>query len=256
METRAIVPLGEARPPPRVQRPARLPPPKRALPPAPVWTDSEKRLARALLCHPQLVPRVGVLTDALDNRELRGWIKRLTEALVRHHQEDPHQLVLRVPIAKDGVVVTLSSGVHQAGGFSHPGSYFTEESSAQIIEDAVAVIDRRLLEKRLGEVQPTIAEAGARGDHSELKRLLTEQTGLVRQLQGRAPVPTPLAALIPAMMAGEALKTRPASSETLNRDVLDPDILQPDILDPDPVAQPADAAAEMYTLDPEDDLWS
>lgn len=129
--------------------------------------------------HPHLAARCGVLAPALKNAELRGFIERLVELLVRYHDEDPRTVLARVPLSPNGRVRGVLLTVQQAGGFSRPDAYLSEATAARVVEDAILSLDRRTLELRLGELQARMAEADATADHGERKRLLAEQAALV-----------------------------------------------------------------------------
>ena len=66
-----------------------------------------------------------------------------------------------------------------------PGAH-RAPGNADWIEDTLVTLDKRVIEARLGDVQAALAGADSAGDHGERKRLLTEQQGLVRALQGLA----------------------------------------------------------------------
>lgn len=156
---------------------------------APSFTEPEILLVEALLMHPHLAARCGVLVPALKNLELKGFIERLVELLVRFHDEDPRGILSRVPLSPNGQVRNVLLKVQQAGGFSRPDSYLTEVAAARIVEDAILSLDRRTLELRLGEVQAQLAEADAAGDHGERKRILAEQAALVDAIKALSAPP-------------------------------------------------------------------
>ncbi|MCC7073134.1 MAG: DNA primase [Deltaproteobacteria bacterium] len=160
-------------------------------PPSPPFSEPEVLLVEALLMHPQLAARCGVLAPALKNAELRSFMERLVELLVRFHDEDPRAVLARVPLSPNGRVRGVLLTVQQAGGFSRPDAYLSEATAARVVEDAILSLDRRTLELRLGELQARMAEADAAADHGERKRLLAEQAALVEAVRalgsGREP---------------------------------------------------------------------
>ena len=179
---------------------------------APAFTEPEILLVEALLMHPHLAARCGALVPALKNQELRGFIERLVELLVRFHDEDPRGILPRLPLSPNGQVRNVLLKVQQAGGFTRPDSYLTEAAAARIVEDAILSLDRRTLELRLGEVQAQMAEADAAADHGERKRLLVEQAALVEAIKAlNAPAASApprsgvlVAALLPAALPAGA----------------------------------------------------
>ncbi|MBI1948051.1 MAG: DNA primase [Deltaproteobacteria bacterium] len=150
---------------------------------SPALSEPEILLVEALLMHPHLAARCGVLAPALKNAELKGLIERLIELLVRFHDEDPRAILPRLPLLPSGQVRTVLLKVQQAGGFSRPDAYLSEAAAARIVEDAILSLDRRTLELRLGELQAKMADADAAQDHGERKRLLAEQAALVEAVK-------------------------------------------------------------------------
>ncbi len=150
-------------------------------------------LVEALLTHPHLAARCNVLVPALRNDELKRFIERLLELLVRFHDEDPRTVLTRVPMRGDGHIRGVVHKVAQAAGlnemkpgaalFARPDAYLSEAAASRIIEDAMLRLDRRVLELRLGELQELLAGADERGDHDERRRVLAEQALLVDALQ-------------------------------------------------------------------------
>lgn len=182
-------------PPTEVPRPAQRSAVARVPRPAarsPALSEPEILLVEALLMHPHLAARCGVLVPALKNQELKGFIERLVELLVRFHDEEPRSILARLPLLPSGQVRTVLLKVQQAGGFARPDSYLAEAAAARIVEDAILSLDRRTLELRLGEVQAKMADADAASDHGERKRLLAEQAALVDAIKALS-APSPVA---------------------------------------------------------------
>ena len=196
------------------------------------FSDPEVMLAEALLTHPQLAARCGVLLPVLRNPELRGFVKRLIELLVRFHDEDPRALLPRVGMRPDGqlthrVVLRLK----QAGGFERPDSYMSEATAARIIEDCILTVDEKGLEGRLGELLGQLAAADERNDPGERKRIYEEQRAIEHALQAlRSPTARPLAARVEAVL--------------------------PALLPPGGPLEPTSVDDAPWAGDPDDDPWA
>jgi DNA primase len=157
-------------------------------------SDTEVQLAKIVLCHPELAPRIGLLSSSLSSSELRGFVERLVDALVRFHDVAPREALTRVPVSPQGQLVGLADRVRLDGPDRVIGL-----STAQSMLDAISreLLERSVLETRLGALQTMLAAADGRGDHEERKRLLAEQRALVATLQGiDATTARPLAALV------------------------------------------------------------
>jgi DNA primase len=176
----------------RAFRAAPSPPavPARLKKPARPFSEPEVMLVEALLTHPHLAARCGVLVPALRNPELKRFIERLIELLVRFHDEDPRAVLARVAVRPDGQIRGVLLKVTQAGGFARPDTYLPEAAAARIVEDAILTLDRKVLEVRLGELQGLLAAADERSDHGERKRILQEQAALVDALKALQAPPT------------------------------------------------------------------
>ena len=269
----------EGAPPPReVSRPVvsspvaahETPVPARMRRPVRPLSEPEVMLVEALLTHPHLVVRCGVLVSALRNSELRSFIGRLTEALVRFHEEEPRLVLGRVPMHKDGQIRGVVLKVAQAAGleplqsgawrFARPDAYLSEAAAGRIIEDAILRLDRRVLELRLGELQALLAGADERGDHGERKRVLMEQATLVDALKALGQPARSLAkpgeaspsfGLPPRPVAGfleGALAQAHATTAEEQSAQAKPPALEPSAVD--------DAADPPWAGDPDDDPWA
>lgn len=164
------------------------------------WTDAERSLALALLTHPLLAPRCGVLSDALRNPELRGFVGRLTEALVRFHDLAPKDALQRVKMPRNSVLFELVRKVMEAGAFEEPDRLLSEHAAAAIIEDFVRRFDQRPLKEQLAEVQRAMAASEERGDHEAWRQLEVQQRALIaslRELEEGLPAAPAVAALPP-----------------------------------------------------------
>lgn len=243
--------------------PARLKKPSRR------FSEPESMLAEALLTHPHLASRCGVLATALSHKELRQFISRLIELLVRFHDEDPRAVLPKVPMQKDGQMMRVLLKLTQSGGFDRPDAYMSEATAARIVDDAILTLDKKVLEVRLGELQTLLAAADERNDHVERKRVLEEQSALVDALRALAIPAAPLSkavhqALAPALARGPvggaaaepaAVPARPPTAEV----AAEPRAAAPR---PDAPDEPEDAplppppADPPWSGDPEDDPWA
>ncbi len=193
---------------------------RRAPRPSRPLSEPEIMLVEALLTHPHLAARCGVLVPALRNEELKAFIERLIELLVRFHDEDARAVLLDdkrgVPIRPSGQIRGVVLKVQQGGGFARPDDYLAEGAAARIVEDAILTLDKRVLEVRLGELQRLLAEADERDDDGERKRLLEEQAALVEALKAlvepprRAPLAAAVARALPAPRAANVDEEGPA----------------------------------------------
>ncbi len=185
-------------------------------------SDTEVQLAKIVLCHPELAPRVGLLSTILQSIELKAFVERLIDALVRFHDVSPREALTKVPVSPRGQLVALADRVRLDGPDRVIGL-----ATALSMVDAISqeLLERSALEQRLGQLQTRLAAADERGDHDERKRLLTEQRALVATLQGMEPgPPRPLAAAVERVVA--ALPA-PASPSPLPASLLPPPSLRP-----------------------------
>lgn len=212
------------------------------------WTEAEKSLARALLCQPQLAPRCGVLVDAFKNRELRSFVTSLTDALVRFHDGAPRDILKRVPVSP--AIARIYADVFTRRGVDDPDQFLPEGQAARIIEDYVATLERRPLEKRLGEIQRAIQAASDRGDLENARHLIEAQRAVILALSTPEARPLPPAAPPRALDAAppppQAREAGPSAPPT------EPDHFVPDPLDDD---DPGPDDGVDAGRDDEEELW-
>jgi DNA primase len=182
-------------------------PAKRVRPPSPPLNDTEVQLAKIVLCHPELAPRVALLSPHLDNYELKAFVTRLVDALVRFFDLPPREALSKVPVARTGQLVPLADRVRLDG----PDRVLGLSTALSMVE-AISrdFLERHVLEARLGAVQPLLAAADADGDNEERKRLLVEQKAIVSALQAFDSPTKPMPALVARVV--EALPAPAASS--------------------------------------------
>jgi DNA primase len=157
------------------------------------WSSAEKLLAKALLTHPLLVPRAGVLTDGLRNPELRIVIRELSDAVVRHHDQPPLEVLKRTRLP-GGEVMHIVETIHRAGGFTDPERVLNEHEAAAAIDDFLRRSDQRPVHERVRELQRAMAAAQEADDHSEWRRLEAlhrEMLELLRKKEGDVSLPPP-----------------------------------------------------------------
>ncbi len=214
--------------------------------------DTEVQLAKIVLCHPELAPRVGLLAPSLKSSELTSFVDRLVDALVRFHDITPREALTKVAVSPRGQLVGLADRVRLDGPDRVLGL-----TTAMSMLDAISrdMLERSALEGRLGSLQTMLSAADGRGDHDERKRLLGEQRAIVAALQGMEPgAPRPLAAVV-----GRALRALPAAVEAAGPEAIlagptpgEPDAETADAETPGPVDEPAEPP---WARDPEDDEW-
>lgn len=178
-----------ARPPARAKKPA-----------GPPLSDLEVQVAKIVLCHPELAPRVALLMPHLDNLELRGFVERLLDALVRFFDLPPREALAKVPVRREGQLVALADRVRLDG----PDRVIGLATALSMVEAMSRdFLERQVLEARLGALQPLVAAADADDNHGERKRLLAEQRALVAALQAldRPPGAPPAVVVVPAAVA-------------------------------------------------------
>ncbi len=152
--------------------------------PAPRWTEAERFLVTALIAHPLLVPRCGVLLEGLRNPQLKDFIERLSDALVRYHDWEPHKVLLEHVHARRGsALFDILAQFHRRKGFDDPQRIISEHDAAEAIDDYLLRFDARPLRERLREVQRAMAEAEHANDHDEWKRLQGLQRVLIDELR-------------------------------------------------------------------------
>lgn len=152
--------------------------------PAARWTEAERLLAMALMMHPLLVPRCGVLLEGLKNAELKDFIERLSDALVRYHDWEPQKVLLEHVHARRGSgLFQVFAEVYQRKGFDDPGRIISEHAAASTVDDFLLRFDARPLRERLREVQRAMAAAEEIEDHEEWKRLQSLQRVLIDELR-------------------------------------------------------------------------
>lgn len=157
--------------------------PRSASRPLVKWTDAERSLALALLTHPLLAPRCGVLVESLRNAELRGFVERLSEALVRFHDLDPAEVLRRVAMPRQSVLFELVRKVLEAGAFEEPSRLLSEQAATSIIDDFVRKYDERSLEEQLAEVQRAMAALPEQEAHAQWRELELQQRALIVSLR-------------------------------------------------------------------------
>ncbi len=152
----------------------------RAKPKGPPLNDLEVQLAKIVLCHPELAPRVALLLPHLDNLEFKGFITRLVDALVRFIDLPPREALTKVGMKRSGQLVVLADRIH----LDEPDRVIGLSTALSIVDDVTKdLVTRQALEARLGALQPILAAADSSEDHDERKRLLHEQKAIVLALQ-------------------------------------------------------------------------
>ena len=225
--------------------------------------DTEVQLAKIVLCHPELAPRVGLLSASLKNAELVSFVDRLVDALVRFHDVAPRDALTKVAVAPRGELVALADRVR----LDEPDRVIGLTTAMSML-DAISIhlLERSALEARLGALQSMLSAADGRGDHDERKRLLAEQRAIVAVLQGMdaAPGARPLAAAVaravdalPAHAPPGAVAPPKQLPPPTGYDDDDDERAAP-VLRAVPQAVPVDAPDEppWPQADPEDDEWS
>jgi hypothetical protein len=195
----------------------------------------------------------------LDNLELRGFVERLLDALVRFFDLPPREALAKVPVRREGQLVALADRVRLDG----PDRVIGLATAISMVEAMSRdFLERQVLEARLGSLQPLLAAADADDNHGERKRLLAEQRALVAALQALdRPPGAPLASL--GVVAAPALVS--SSSRSLPPALSSPERSPPAVLPSTAaVAPPLEAAApptvEAVELDPpwggdDEDPW-
>ena len=235
--------------------------PARPKRPSTPLNDTEVQLAKIVLCHPELAPRVGLLAPSLKSSELTAFVDRLVDALVRFHDVTPREALTKVAVAPRGQLVGLADRVRLDGPDRVIGL-----TTAMSMLDAISrdMLERSALEARLGSLQTMLSAADGRGDHDERKRLLGEQRAIVAALQGMESGPArPLAAAV--VRAVQSLPA-PTTSDASPRVGEAPPPTAPVASAPvasAPVASAPGAASDTddapaeppWASDPEDDEW-
>jgi DNA primase catalytic core len=175
----------------------------------PPLNELEVQLAKIVLCHPELAPRVGLLSSVLSHAELGSFVARVIDALVRFHDIAPREALTKVAVAPRGQLVVLADRVRLDGPDRVLGL-----TTAMSMLDAITrhFLERTALEERLGALQVRLADADAKGDHDDRKRLLSEQRALVAAMQALAEPPRPLRALVASTTTTARLSPSPSSS--------------------------------------------
>jgi DNA primase len=224
------------------------------------WTEAEKSLARALLCQPQLAPRCGVLVDAFKNRELKAFVVALTDALVRYHEGTPRDVLKRVPVTP--AIARIYADIFTRRGVDDPDHFLPEGAAARIIEDFVLTLEKRPLEKRLGEIQRAIQSASDRGDLETARHLIETQRAVILRLsvpEGRSE-PRQLKAREQAEVGPPAAAVESVGGVAADQNAPTVAPLDPDNFAPDPVEGDDDEdETESSTGGPEEEddeeLW-
>jgi DNA primase len=192
-----------------VSRDASTPRRRAPRPVGPPLNDSEIQLAKIVLCHPELAPRVALLLPHVDNLELRGFVERLLDALVRFHDLTPREALAKVPVRRSGQLVALADRVRLDG----PDRVIGLATAISMVEAMSRdVLERQVLEARLGALQPLLAAADADGNHDERKRLLHEQKALVAALQAMDKPTPPLLPTVQRTIAALAAPSAPPAA--------------------------------------------
>ena len=179
--------------------PSPLPVVRKPRPASPPLNDLEVQLAKIVLCHPELAPRVALLIPHLECREFIAFVGRLLDALVRFHDLPPREALAKVPVARAGQLIGLADRVRLDG----PDRVIGLSTALSMLEAFTRdLLERQSLEHRLGALQPLLSGADTDADHDERKRLLHEQKALVAALQALdTPVPPPLSRTVQKVMA-------------------------------------------------------
>lgn len=184
--------------------PRRRPPPARR-----PFTDAERTIARVVLLYPEVAPMCGVLVEEMRNAELKSFIGRLLDELVRRHDADPRTVVKGVGVRPGSEIAELAADIQRRNGFADPRLVMPEQRAVQLVEELILSLDRRVVAARLQEVGRALAAADERKDEAAVKVFLAEQQVLVRavrELDGAVggpadPTPAaPLAAVVPLVL--------------------------------------------------------
>ena len=156
------------------------PSPRKRAAPKPPFNDVEMQLAKIVLCHPELAPRVALFVPQLESVELKRFVAAVVDGLVRFHDVAPREVLPRVGVSPSGQLVGLANRVRLDG----PDRTLGLTTALSMVEAFSAdFLTRHSLEARLGAVQPALARADEEQDHTERKRLLNEQKAIVAALQ-------------------------------------------------------------------------
>ena len=235
-------------------------PARRVRPAGPPLNDTEVQLAKIVLCHPELAPRVALMENHLDNHELKGFVGRLVDALVRFFDLPPREALAKVPVSPKGQLIGLADRARLDG----PDRVIGLSTATSMVE-AIGrdFLERHVLEARLGAVQPLLAAADADGDHVERKRLLVEQRAIVAALQAFDAPPSATAKLVQRVVAALPPTTAPVSPlvtfvpapALVPDDVVPAAPLRPVSTPPRPVVHD-DQADPPWAGDLDDDPWA
>ncbi len=163
--------------------PTLRPPPRAAPAPAVRWSAAERGLVTALICHPQLAPRCGVLLEGMRNPELRHFLSHLTDALVRFHNLAPREVLLKVQVPPGSPVIQVLQEVYFQRGMDMNTTFLSEGAAAEMIEAYVATLEKRGLMTKLKELQRGIEAATERGDLQAAETLMKSQQVVVAGLK-------------------------------------------------------------------------
>ncbi|MDP2344912.1 MAG: DNA primase [Deltaproteobacteria bacterium] len=169
--------------------------PRAAAPKRPAFNDVEVQLAKIVLCHPELAPRVALFMPHLESVELKRFVSAVVDGLVRFHDVAPREVLPRIAVSPSGHLIAMADRVRLDG----PDRTLGLTTALSMVEAFSAdFLERHQLEARLGAVQPALARADEAQDHSERKRLLNEQKAIVAALQAldAPPVQKPLRASV------------------------------------------------------------
>ncbi len=154
--------------------------PRSPAPRRPAFNDIEVQLAKIVLCHPELAPRVALLLPHVQSVELKRFVGAVVDGLVRFHDVAPREVLPRVAVSPRGHLIAIADRVRLDG----PDRTLGLTTALSMVEAISAdFLERHSLEARLGALQPALARADEAQDHTERKRLLNEQKAIVAALQ-------------------------------------------------------------------------
>lgn len=237
-------------------------------PKAAPFNDIEVQLAKIVLCHPELAPRVALLAPQLESPELKRFVESLVDALVRFHDVAPRDALPRVPVSPRGQLIALADRVRLDG----PDRTLGLQTAMSMLEGISSdLLERSSLEARLGALQPALARADEASDNVERKRILLEQKALVASLQaldGTTPKTKPLAIAVGRVVEQLPAHDAPAEppsffSKPHLQNVQEAEVLPPEspsrpALAPHPTTSTPSSAPEEppWAGDPDDDPWA
>lgn len=242
---------------------------KKPAPPSPPMNDLEVQLAKIVLCHPELGPRVALLAPRIEHKELKRFVDGVVDALVRLHDLAPRDALAKVPVAPRGKLIALADRVRLDGPDRTLGLQTAMSMLESISQD---LLQRSELEERLGRLQSALSRADESSDHVERKRLLVEQRALVTAMQAldghveRRPLAGAVDKLVEQLPTANFMKALPPSapatttatsteSTPTSTSTSLPAPTSTSTL-PQPAPPPDDMGDPPWAGDPDDDPWA